>query len=119
MELSELSLKRLEGVNEGLKAVVIECAARCLFPFNVAEGLRSEEKQLEYYRLGKSQTKKGKHLTGNAVDLYPLTMDRKAVDWNRFEDLAALMFQVAEEMDVKLIWGGNWKTLVDKCHFEL
>ena len=35
------------------------------------------------------------------------------------EDLAALMFQVAEEMDVKLIWGGNWKTLVDKCHFEL
>ena len=46
-------------------------------------------------------------------------MDRKAVDWNRFEDLAALMFQVAEEMDVKLIWGGNWKTLVDKCHFEL
>ena len=119
MELSELSLKRLEGVNERLKAVVIECAARCPFPFNVAEGLRSEEKQLEYYRQGKSQTKKGKHLTGNAVDLYPLTMDRKAVDWNRFEDLVALMFQVAKEMDVKLIWGGNWKTFVDKCHFEL
>lgn len=119
MELSELSLKRLEGVNERLKAVVIECAARCPFPFNVAEGVRSQEKQLEYYKQGKSKTKKGKHLTGNAVDLYPLTMDRKAVDWNRFEDLAALMFQVAEEMDVKLIWGGNWKTLVDKCHFEL
>ena len=29
MELSKLSLERLEGVDERLKAVVIECAARC------------------------------------------------------------------------------------------
>ena len=119
MELSELSLKRLEGVDERLKAIVIECAARCPFPFNVAEGLRSQEKQLEYYRQGKSLTKKGKHITGEAVDLYPLTMDRKKIDWNRFEELADLMFQVAKEMEVAIVWGGNWKNFVDKCHFEM
>lgn len=119
MELSELSKKRLEGVDERLTAIVIECTKRCTFPFNVSEGLRSEAKQREYVRQGKSRTMKSKHLIGKAVDLYPLTMNRKAVDWTRFEDLAKVMFQVAGEMDVKLVWGGNWKTFVDKCHFEL
>ena len=60
-----------------------------------------------------------KHLTGKAVDLYPLTMNRKQVDWSRFEELADLMFQVAKDQDTEIVWGGNWKTLVDKCHFEL
>jgi len=119
MKLSELSKKRLEGVDERLTAIVIECAKRCPFPFNVSEGQRSEAKQREYVRQGKSRTMKSKHLIGKAVDLYPLTMNRKAVDWTRFEDLAKVMFQVAGEMDVKLVWGGNWKTFVDKCHFEL
>ena len=50
MELSQLSLERLEGVDERLKAVVIECAARCPFPFNVSEGLRTEEQQREYVK---------------------------------------------------------------------
>ena len=119
MELSKLSLERLEGVDERLNAVVIECAARCKFPFNVSEGLRTVEKQREYVRQGKSRTMNSKHLTGKAVDLYPLSMDRKLVDWSRFEDLADLMFQVASGQGVAIVWGGNWKTFVDKCHFEL
>ena len=119
MELTELSKKRLEGVDERLKAIVIECAARCLFPFNVSEGLRSVEQQREYVRQGKSRTMNSKHLTGKAVDLYPLTMNRKQVDWSRFEELADLMFQVASDQDTEIVWGGHWKTFVDKCHFEL
>ena len=119
MELSELSKKRLEGVDERLKAIVIECAVRCSYPFNVSEGLRTEEQQREYVRLGKSRTMKSKHLTGKAVDLYPLSMDRKVVDWSRFEELADLMFQVASDQGVEIVWGGHWKTFVDKCHFEL
>ena len=119
MELSELSKKRLEGVDERLKAIVIECAKRCPYPFNVSEGLRSIELQREYVRQGKSRTMKSKHLTGEAVDLYPLTMNRKAVDWSRFEELADLMFQVASELGTMIVWGGHWKTFVDKCHFEL
>ena len=119
MELSELSKKRLEGVDERLKAIVIECAVRCSYPFNVSEGLRTEEQQREYVKQGKSKTMKSKHLTGKAVDLYPLSMDRKLVDWSRFQELADLMFQVASDQGVAIVWGGNWKTFVDKCHFEL
>ena len=119
MELSELSKKRLEGVDERLTAIVIETAARCPFPFNVSEGLRSVEQQREYVRQGKSRTMNSKHLTGKAVDLYPLSMDRKQVDWSRFEELADLMFQVASEQGTEIVWGGHWKTFVDKCHFQL
>ena len=119
MELSELSKKRLEGVDERLTAIVIECAARCPFPFNVSEGLRTVEKQREYVRAGKSRTMKSKHLTGQAVDLYPLTMNRKAVDWSRFEEMADLMFQVASDLNTGIVWGGNWRTFIDKSHFEL
>ena len=119
MELSELSKERLEGVDERLKAVVIECAARCPFPFNVSEGVRTVEQQLEYVKQGKSRNKNSKHLTGKAVDLYPLSMDRKLVDWSKFEELADLMFQVASDQDTEIVWGGHWKTFVDKCHFEL
>ena len=119
MELSELSKKRLEGVDERLKAIVIECAVRSLFPFNVSEGLRSVEQQREYVRQGKSRTMNSKHLTGKAVDLYPLTMNRKQVDWSRFEELADLMFQVASDQGTEIVWGGHWKTFIDKCHFEL
>ena len=119
MELSELSMKRLEGVDERLKVIVIECAARCPYPFNVSEGLRSIDQQREYVRQGKSRTMNSKHLTGKAVDLYPLTMNRKQVDWSRFEDLADLMFQVASDQGTEIVWGGHWKTFVDKCHFEL
>ena len=119
MELSKISLERLEGVDERLKAIVIECVSRCLFPFNVSEGLRSVEQQREYVRQGKSRTMNSKHLTGKAVDLYPLSMDRKQVDWSRFEELAELMFQVASDQGTEIVWGGNWKTFVDKCHFQL
>ena len=119
MELSELSKERLEGVDEHLNAIVIECAARCSFPFNVSEGVRTVEQQLEYVKQGKSRNKNSKHLTGKAVDLYPLSMDRKLVDWSRFEELADLMLQVASNQGTEIVWGGNWKTFVDKCHFEL
>ncbi|MBR0178679.1 MAG: M15 family metallopeptidase [Bacteroidales bacterium] len=46
-------------------------------------------------------------------------MDRKVVDWSRFEELADLMFQVASDQGVEIVWGGHWKTFVNKCHFEL
>ena len=29
------------------------------------------------------------------------------------------MFQVASDQGTEIVWGGHWKTFVDKCHFEL
>ena len=80
---------------------------------------RTEERQLEMYKLGKSKTLQSKHLIGYAVDLYPLTMDRTAVEWDGFGRLADLMFKAADAVGARIVWGGNWKRFVDKPHFEL
>ena len=36
-----------------------------------------------------------------------MTMNRKQVDWSRFEELADLMFQVARDQDTEIVWGGH------------
>lgn len=117
--LSIRDMKRLEGVKCQLVAVVMRAAQLTDIPFNVNEGVRTIERQRQLLALGKSRTMQSKHLTGEAVDLYPLTQDRKAVDWKGFERLAASMKKAAAEVGVKIEWGGDWKQFIDKPHFQL
>lgn len=119
MILSERDFKRLEGVNPQLVRVVSRCAAITTINFNVSEGLRTKERQAQMVKEGKSKTMQSKHIDGKAVDLYPLTDDKKQVDWNGFEMLAKYMKFAASEMQVDIVWGGDWKSIVDKPHFEL
>ena len=119
MTLSNRDMKRLEGVKCQLVAVVMRAAQLTDIPFNVNEGMRTIERQRQLLALGKSRTMQSKHLTGEAVDLYPLTQDRKAVDWKGFDRLAAVMKQAAKELNTKIQWGGDWVKFIDKPHFEL
>lgn len=119
MTLTARDMKRLDGVKPELVAVVEKAAELTAAPFNVAEGLRTIERQRQLLALGKSRTMQSKHLTGEAVDLYPLTDDRKAVDWQGFERLAAVMKQAAKELGTNIQWGGDWVKFIDKPHFEL
>lgn len=119
MVLTIRDLKRLQGVDERLVRVIVRAAEKTDIPFNVSEGLRSIERQKQMVAEGKSKTMQSKHLTGEAVDLYPLTQDRKAVDWKGFERLAAVMKQAAKELDTCIEWGGDWVKFIDKPHFEL
>lgn len=119
MILTNRDRKRLEGVDRRLVRVVEKAAELTAAPFNVAEGLRTIERQRQLLALGKSRTMQSKHLTGEAVDLYPLTDDRKAVNWKGFERLAAVMKQAANELGTKIQWGGDWVKFIDKPHFEL
>lgn len=112
-------MKRLEGVKPELVDVVTRAAQLTGIPFSVNEGVRTIERQRQLLALGKSRTMKSKHLTGEAVDLYPLTPDRKAVDWKGFERLAAVMKQAAKELNTRIQWGGDWVRFIDKPHFEL
>ena len=80
------------------------------YDFTVLEGHRSNERQDELYRQGKSKLQAGesKHNASPslAVDIAPYP-----IDWDnhsRFYLLAGFMFQAAAELDVKLRWGGDW-----------
>ena len=85
----------------------------------VAQGLRTIDEQNELYAQGR--TKPGKKVTnakggssyhnyGLAIDV--LRMNGKEADWNY--DTAKLL----PYMPAGMVWGGNFKTIKDKPHFE-
>lgn len=130
-KLSELSLKRLEGVHPDLVAVVKRAIELSDVDFAVLEGVRTADQA--YINWGKGRTvaqlrAKGvptkyaqphlpkvtwlseplnsKHIKGNAVDLAPLP-----IDWNnfkRFDQVAKAMKLASEELGVKVKWGADW-----------
>lgn len=117
---------RLQGVHEDLKRVVVE--ARKSVPFIVTEGLRTRERQAQLVRIGASQTMNSRHLTGHAVDLaYWLDedvdgrVDQGEIrwDWPLYEKLGKVMKAAAQKLDVKITWGGDWRSFRDGPHFEL
>ena len=99
------------------------------YDFTVLEGHRSNARQEELFRQGKSKLRAGqsKHNTDPswAVDIAPYP-----IDWNdihRFYLLAGFMFQAASQLGVKLRWGMDWdqdwdhkdQSFFDAPHFEL
>ena len=120
-KLSEQSLKRLNGVHNDLVRVVKRAIELSEYDFMVIEGLRSMETQRKYFDAGKSKTLNSFHLTGHAVDLAPL--ENGSIDWKnskgQFNAVAKAMKQAAKELNVKLEWGGDWRSFVDMPHFQI
>ena len=127
-KFSQRSINNLKDVDTRLimlcKAVLEE------FDFTVIEGHRSLEKQMEYFKKGTSRidgvTKKGKHnhLPSLAVDCIPYKKGHNPFDGSKesdimFNKMAEVFKQKAKELNIKIVWGGDWRTLVDKPHFEL
>lgn len=114
--LSFRSRQRLSGVHPDLVAVVKRAIEITKQDFSVLEGIRSVERQRELFKSGASTTMNSRHITGHAVDLAPYPV---SWDWEYFYPIADAMKQAAEELDVDLEWGGDWKTFKDGPHFQL
>ena len=99
------------------------------YDFTVLEGHRSNERQEELFRQGKSKLRAGKSKHNRspsiAVDIAPYP-----IDWDnasRFYLLAGFMFQAAHDLGVTLRWGGDWdrdwdhadQSFMDLPHFEI
>ena len=115
--LGKRSLQNLSGVHPDLVAVVNKAIQITKQDFTVIEGLRSVERQRKLLNDGKSTTMNSRHITGHAVDMVPWP-----VDWNdlkRFEVMSEAMKQAADELDIPIVWGGDWKSFYDAPHFEL
>lgn len=124
-QLSQASLRRLIGVHPELVRVVRAAIAIASQDFSVVEGVRTFDKQREYFRLGKSRTMHSKHLTGHAVDLMPYGDFDGDGDFEGswalgdFYPLNDAMQQAARTCGVRITWGGSWSTFVDCPHFEI
>lgn len=113
--------KRLQDLFEAVIAAGHDCT--------IIEGHRNRETQDEYFRTGKSKLKwpDGKHckIPSMAVDVMPYP-----IDWmNRAQHVAfaKVVFAKAEELGIKVRWGGNfdmdadWTNdqWIDRPHWEL
>lgn len=110
---------KLSGVHPTLEAIVMEASAKSAVPFTVIEGLRTAERQRELVARGASKTLTSRHLTGHAVDLWPLdpatgkalpagTKAAEARLWADLRQIAATMKSVAAARGIAIEWGGDW-----------
>lgn len=134
MSLNQKSELNLTGVHPDLCRVVRRAAT--MTSFIVVEGVRTLEKQREYFQAGKSKTMNSRHLAkpvGRAVDLCPL-IDTDGdgdleLSWKLkdFFPIRDAMFTAAQEESVPIVWGADWngdgntkdESFVDGPHFEL
>lgn len=113
--------KRLVGVHPDLVRVLELARGRVPPPlgFVVTEGLRTLDRQRALVAAGASRTMASRHLTGHAADI-AVTLDGQVRwDWPLYGQAAEIIGQAAEELGVKIEWGGSWKAFRDGPHFEL
>lgn len=129
---------KLAGVHPKLAAVIREASLRSSVPFTVIEGVRSKARQASLVAAGASKTQNSRHLTGHAVDLWPLNSEGKplpsdaafprgsnearaasAALWAGLRSIAVTVKEVAREMGVQIEWGGDWEKFKDGPHFQL
>jgi peptidoglycan L-alanyl-D-glutamate endopeptidase CwlK len=116
-KLGKRSLQNLSGVNPDLVEVIKKAIEITDVDFTVIEGLRGIERQKQLYKDGKSTTLNSRHITGHAVDMVPWPVDWD--DLERFEVMSEAMKASASELDIDIVWGGDWKGFYDGPHFQL
>jgi peptidoglycan L-alanyl-D-glutamate endopeptidase CwlK len=117
--LSTRSLNHLEGVHPDLVRVVKLAIQSSEIDFVVLEGLRSKARQTQLLKAGASQTMNSRHITGHAVDLGACVGKEVRWDWPLYHKIAKAMKQAATDLNVPIVWGGDWRTFKDGPHFEL
>lgn len=131
-QFSAKSLERLKTCDHQIQMVfneVIkerECIVIC--------GARTLAEQQAAFKGGFSKldgiNKKSKHQVSKeqplslAIDVLPpkRVNGKITIDWNDVKghtDFANFVLKKAAELNVKLVWGGNWKTFKDRPHYQL
>lgn len=103
---SKRSEGNLEGVNPALVKVVRRALEITTVDFIVIEGFRTAERQKALKAAGASKTLHSRHLTGHAVDLFPV-----GGDWNNYKcwlPMLDAMHQAGAELGIKLRFGITW-----------
>lgn len=116
---SPRSLAALAEVHPDLVRVMRRALQLTPVDFVVTEGQRSVERQQELYDAGATRTLNSRHLTGHAVDVAAWVAGTVRWDWPLYGRIAEAVKEAAEELEVPIVWGGDWKTFKDGPHFEL
>jgi peptidoglycan L-alanyl-D-glutamate endopeptidase CwlK len=113
------SCERLHTIHPDLRAVVEKAIQDTEVDFTVLEGFRTLERQKKLVEAGSSWTMNSRHLTGHAVDLGAWVDGQVDWSWPLYYKIADAMKKAAEELNVSIVWGGDWVSVKDGPHFEL
>ena len=125
----KFSKKSLEKVNNPklhprLRELLIQAIATSPIDFTVIETVRTVEMQKLYVKTKVSKTMRSRHIPSTnksgyceAFDIAPYPINWK--DTKRFKQLSEHILATAQKMNLKITWGGTWKTLVDMPHYEI
>lgn len=142
---SKASLDRLATVDAALQRVAHRALELSPIDFVVVQGNRTLDEQKRLYGKGRTAaqcaakgvpasyarpneakvtwTLNSNHIGGRAIDVAPYVDG--GINWDDngklglWPKIAAAFKQAAKELDVPLVWGGDWTTTVDRPHFEL
>jgi peptidoglycan L-alanyl-D-glutamate endopeptidase CwlK len=117
--LGKRSRERLNGVHPDLMKVVERAIEIATVDFTVLEGLRTPERQKVLFDAKASTTLNSRHITGHAVDLGAWVDNQLDWSWPLYHQIAKAMKEAAKELNVAIVWGGDWRTFKDGPHFEL
>jgi peptidoglycan L-alanyl-D-glutamate endopeptidase CwlK len=124
MSLTDRDRQRMAGVHSDLVRLV-EAASNAGVRFTVIEGVRSLERQKKLFAERKTQTMRSRHLTGHAVDIAPLADTDSDGDtepswyWPDYYAMAPKVKAIADEIGVRVEWGGDWSTFKDGPHWQI
>lgn len=113
-QLGTRSKEFLAYVHKDIRAVVEKAIEITPIDFTVTAGKRTLSEQKEMVAKGVSQTLKSRHIDGTAVDLAPIVDGKISFDWQYFFPLAQAMKDAANELGIKIRWGGCWDFINDK-----
>lgn len=112
-------MSRMAGIHPDLFRVVQRAIQITSVDFGITEGLRDRETQGRYVAEGKSRTMDSRHLTGHAVDVVAMVNGKVSWTFSDYERIAAAFKQAAADLQIPIIWGGDWPRFRDGPHFEL
>lgn len=92
----------------------------------ITDGSRTMEQQRYNVAIGASQTLKSNHIIQSdgyayAIDFVPYydgSAQPKA-PWEMYVKIANAFKAAAKQLNIEIVWGGDWHGFVDGCHIEL
>ena len=116
------SKDRLATCDKRLQDLADIMLARSQFDLTILCGYRTEQEQNEAYNKGKSRAKFGqsKHniFPSQAIDIAPYPVNWDSGD-PRWMEMALNAMWCAGRLNLDITWGGSFKSISDKPHFQL
>lgn len=110
--------KRVEAFLNDLKKEIKKDKDLKDYSAHIHQYLRSSSVQVKKVRDGYSKTFGSYHSVGLAVDIVPYNETYKRFEWTttKADKIFSLYKNLAKKH--KIIWGGEWKSFVDKPHLQ-